>query len=151
VLASGVPTTLAQSLSVATNARNGYTVTLNQNQNLLSSTGADIDRFQDDTPPGSPAAWASPSGSLGSENTYGHMGITTEDATLAGGDDFGSDLWAGDFVNNAREVLYHDGPADGITANEGSTTVGFKAEIMAFQEAGTDYQAVITYVATPVF
>ena len=150
-LVVGTPTVLAQSLSVATNARNGYTVTLNQNQNLTSSTGADIDTFQDDTPPGSPGAWAAPTGTLGLENTYGHMGITTEDATLVGGDDFGVDLWAGDFVNNPREVLYHDGPADGITANQGSTTVGFQAEIMAFQEAGTDYQAVITYVATPVF
>jgi len=150
-LAANVSKTLAQNLRVTTNAANGFTVTLNQNQNLTSSSGADIDRFQNDTPPGSPTAWTPPTGSLGSENTYGHMGITTEDSNLAGGDDFGSDLWAGDFVANAREVFYHTGPADGVTADQGSTTVGFQAEIMTYQEAGSDYTASITYVATPVF
>jgi len=150
-LVVGTSKTLAQSLSVATNARNGYTVTANQNQNLLSSTGADIDRFIDDLGTSVPVAWVPPTGTLGNEVEYGHMGITTEDVSLAGGNDFGDDLWAGNFVNNPREVLYHDGPSDGIQANTGSTTVGYQAEIMAFQEAGTDYTAVITYVATPIF
>jgi hypothetical protein len=150
-LAVGLSKTLAQNLQVNTNARNGFTVTLNQDQNLLSSTGADIDRFIDDAGTAVPVAWQGPAGTLGTETTYGHMGITSEDSTLVGGDDFGTDFWAGNFVNNAREVFYHDGPANGIAADQGSTTVGFQAEIMAFQEAGTDYQATITYVATPVF
>jgi hypothetical protein len=145
------PKTLAQSLHVTTNATNGFTVTANQNQNLTSSTGADIDRFQNDTPPGSPTGWTQPAGTIGSENTYGHMGITTDDTTLAGGDDFVTDLWAGDFVANAREVFYHDGPADGVTNNQGSTTVGYQVEVTNLQEAGSDYTANITYVATPIF
>ena len=150
-LAADTSKTLAQSLQVTTNAANGFTVTANMNQNLTSSTGADIDRFIDDAGTAVPAAWAGPTGTLGSENTYGHMGITTEDSSLAGGDDFGADLWAGNFVNNPREVFYNDGPSDGVTANQGSTTVGYQAEIMAFQEAGSDYTATITYVATPIF
>lgn len=150
-LAPNVSKTLAQSLSVETNARNGYMVTLNQNQNLTSSTGADIDRFIDDSGLVAPALWQGPLGTIGTETTYGHMGITSEDSSLSNGDNFGSDLWAGDFVGNPREVMYHDGPSDGVETHTGSTTVGFQAQIMAFQEAGTDYQAVITYVATPVF
>ena len=147
----GLSKTLAQNLTVTTNAANGFTVTANQDQNLTSSTGADIDRFIDDAGTGVPTAWQGPGGSLGTETTYGHMGITTEDSTLIGGDDFGLDLWAGNFVNNAREVFYHDGPADGVTTDQGSTTVGYQVDIMAFQEAGNDYTASITYVATPVF
>ena len=150
-LASGISKTLAQSLSVATNARNGYMVTLNQNQNLTSSTGADINTFIDDSGLVAPALWQGPAGTIGTDTTYGHMGITSEDSTLSNGDNFGANLWAGNFVNNPREVMYHDEPSDGIEVDTGSTTVGFQAEIMAFQEAGTDYEAVITYVATPVF
>lgn len=150
-LTSNVSKTLAQSLSVATNARNGYMVTLNQNQNLTSSTGADINTFIDESGLVAPALWQGPLGSIGTDTTYGHMGITSEDSTLSNGDNFGVNLWAGNFVGNPREVMYHDEPSDGIEVDTGSTTVGFQAEIMAFQEAGTDYEAVITYVVTPVF
>jgi hypothetical protein len=122
------------------------------NQNLTSSTGADIDSFIDDAGTASSTFWAGPGGTLGSENEYGHMGITSEDESpSAPSEGFYDDLWAGNFVDNPREVLYHDGPSDGVQAHTGSTTVGYQAEIMTFQEAGTDYQAVITYVATPVF
>src|SRR3989344_3580211 len=46
-LSPGVPKAAGHILSVATNARNGFAVTLRQDQNLLSSTGADIDLFAD--------------------------------------------------------------------------------------------------------
>ena len=80
------------------------------------------------------------------------MGITSEDESLSSaGVEFYNDLWAGDFVGNPREVMYHDGPADGATVGIGSTTVGYQVEITDFQEAGTDYTANLTYVATPTF
>jgi hypothetical protein len=146
----GVPNTIAQTLSVTTNARNGFVVTVNADQRLTSATGADIDRFQNDTPPGSPAAWTSPTGTIAATETgWGHEGITSEDDLNS--DEFGTNLWAGNFVGNARQVFSHNGPADGTTVSIGSTKVGYQIEISALQEAGNDYTQTLTYVATPTF
>jgi hypothetical protein len=49
------------------------------------------------------------------------------------------------------EVFKHNGPADGTTQDIGKARVGYKVEISALQEAGSDYTATLTYVATPVF
>lgn len=149
-LSDGVAKTLAQDLSVTTNAANGFVVTVSADQALSSATGADIDTFIDGADTATPVAWQAPAGTLGTENTYGHMGITSEDSDL-NSDEFGSALYAGDYVANAREVFSHTGPADGSTADQGATRVGFKAEIDALQEAGNDYTATLTYVATPTF
>ncbi len=140
-----------QDLAVSTNARNGFTVTLWQDQNLLSSNGADIDIFQDGVN-GSPVVWASPVATIDSEDTYGHEGITSEDATLSTGDTFGSALY--DAVGTSAaplEVFYHTGPANGTTANKGATKIGFKIEVSSLQEAASDYTQSLTYIATPVF
>lgn len=142
--------TAAQRLNVTTNAQNGFQVTLVQNQNLLSSTGADIDLFKDSAATAVPTAWTAPLNTLGSENTYGHYGITSEDATLAAGDEFGSALFAGNIVT-PRQVFYHTAPSDGTTANIGQTEVGFQIQIGSLQEAGNDYNNTLTYVATPIF
>lgn len=150
-LSPGTPKTLAQDLSVTTNANNGFTVTVVANQTLTSGSGADIDVFIDGSGTSTPTAWTSPSGTPTDENTFGHWGLTSEDATLSGGDTFGTALYVGDFVNNAREVMYHTSSADGATQNIGATRVGFKVEITTLQEAASDYQATLTYVATPVF
>lgn len=149
-LSALVPKVLGQRLNVVTNAAFGYSVTVVEDQNLLSSTGADIDVFANGTPPGSPGVWTSPTNVLGSENTYGHIGLTSDDAVLSGGDEFGTQLFAGDFVN-PRQVMYHNAPADGVTAGVGSTTVAYKVEIASLQEAGADYTNTLTYVATPIF
>jgi len=141
--------TAAQQLNVATNAKNGFTVTLVQNQNLTSSTGADIDLFIDQASTSPAVSWQGPANTLGNENTYGHYGITSEDTSLAGLA-FGSDNWAGN-IGSAREVFYHTAPSDGTTAHIGQTKVGFQIEIASLQEAGTDYNNVLTYVATPIF
>lgn len=140
-----------QDLAVSTNARNGFAVTVWQDQNLLSSIGSDIDVFKDGVN-GSPAAWASPAATIDLEDTYGHQGITSEDATLSGGDTFASALY--DAIGSSAaplEVFYHTGPANGITADKGATKIGFKIEISALQEAASDYTQSLTYIATPVF
>ncbi|HEX4799151.1 MAG TPA: hypothetical protein VFV22_01300, partial [Candidatus Paceibacterota bacterium] len=59
-LSAGTSKTLGQDLTVATNARNGYVVTVQQSQNLLSSTGADIDGFSNGAYTNTPTAWVSP-------------------------------------------------------------------------------------------
>jgi hypothetical protein len=146
----GVPNTIAQTLSVTTNARNGFVVTVNADQNLTSATGADIDRFTNDTAVSTPIAWASPTGTIAATETgWGHEGITSEDDLNT--DEFGTNLWAGNFVGSARQVFSHNGPADGTTANIGLTKVGYQIEISALQEAGNDYTQTLTYVATPTF
>jgi hypothetical protein len=150
VLASGSPKVLAQDLAVTTNARNGFVVTVIQNQNLLSATGADIDLFKDGNANVVPTAWTAPIATLGNENTYGHYGITSEDSDL-NGDEFGTALYAGNFGTTTRQVFSNNGPADGVTADKGKTRVGIKVGVSSLQEAGNDYTNQLIYVATPTF
>ena len=148
-LAPGVHEFLAQELAVTTNARNGFVVTVKQDQNLLSQTGADIDLFQNGTAVAAPASWSAPSGTLDQEDTYGHYGVTSEDSDL-NSDEFGTNLYAGN-LNVSRQVFSHTGPADGSTADKGLTQIGYRVQITGLQEAATDYTNTLTYVATPTF
>ncbi len=140
-----------QRLNVTTNAAGGFSVTVKQDQYLTSATGADIDPFLNGNGQATPIAWAAPANTLGSEATYGHFGITSEDSTLSTGDPFGAQLYAGNFATTTREVFYNAGPADGTTADIGETDVAYQIEVESLQEAGQDYTATLTYVATPVF
>jgi hypothetical protein len=151
-LTNGNATTSAQRLSVTTNAKNGYVVTIQIDQPLQSSTGADIDGFVEGSYTDTPVAWASPVPVLNSENTYGHWGFTTDDATTtrSAPDEFGPGEYAA-ASTSPRVVMSNDGPANGTGVGVGTTTVGYKVEISALQEAGDDYQATLTYVATPTF
>lgn len=139
---------LCQTLSVTTNATNGFAVTVVQNQNLLSSNGADVDTFKDGASTATPTAWTTPLGTLGNEATYGHYGITSEDDLNT--DEFGTALYAGN-IGTPRSIFTHTGPADGSTANIGQTNVAVKIQVTALQEAATDYNNRLMYVATPTF
>lgn len=148
-LTPGTAYTLGQTLSVTTNAKNGFAVTVVQNQNLLSASGADIDTFIDGASTATPAAWQAPAATLGTETTYGHYGITSEDSDL-NGDEFGTALYAGN-IGTARTIFSHTGVSDGTTADKGQTRVAVKIRVSALQEAATDYTNRLTYVATPIF
>lgn len=151
LLASGTATTTAQDLTVETNASQGYVVTAQVDGTLISSTGADIDGFDDGTYSDVPAAWSSPSADVDDENTWGHWGITSEDGTTTRSTEFTDSLpWIGP-TTTARVVMSHDGPADGTTQGVGVARIGFRAEITSLQEAGNDYEANLTYIATPTF
>lgn len=149
VLTVGTSTIMGQSLSVTTNADNGYAVTVEQDQNLTSNTGSDIDSFVDGTS-SAPQVWQDPANILDSEWTYGHFGFTTEDSTLAAGDTFGNDLWRGFASTTPVEVMYHPGPSDGVAPDKGYTEVAYRIEVGPLQEAG-DYYNTLTYIATPIF
>jgi len=149
-LTANTPVIACQQLTVATNAKNGFTVTVKQDQALTSASGEDIDTFKDGAN-SAPTAWTAPANTLDTENTYGHMGVTSEDATLTGGDAFGSALYSGELVSAPRQVFMHTGPANGSTEDKGLTKVGYKIEVSALQEAADDYSATLTYVATPTF
>lgn len=148
VLTAGQIKTLAQRLTVSTNARNGFVVTVHTDGDLQSANGAIIDTFTDGTDiSAAGTTWTSPSNNVNDEKTWGHWGMTyDDDATV--------DLAANEFIaasTTPREVFSHTGPADGVTPNIGSTTVGYQIEITPLQEAADDYQTTLTYVATPTF
>lgn len=161
-VAAGEVRTMAQQLNVTTNAANGYVVTVETDHQLLSSTGADIDSFADGGDDDTPATWAQPSNTLLDENTWGHWGITTTDNDLkGGGTDFGEDEWIA-ASTSPRVIMAHDDPSDGTTGSDtaavgpanddvGQTLIGYQIEITPLQEAGDDYEATLTYIATPTF
>lgn len=149
VLTAGEPKTLAQRLNVTTNARNGFVVTVEQDQNLLSSTGADIDGFANGTYTNTPTVWSSPTNNISNENTWGHWGLTSEDSDL-NGDEFGSVLFVA-ASTTPRQIFSHNGPSDGTTADIGETDIGYQIQISPLQEAGDDYSTILTYIATPTF
>jgi hypothetical protein len=153
-LTAGVIETLSQDLQVTTNAINGFAVTVEVDHQLESSTGADIDGFRDGAFTDTPEAWgASPLNGIASEDQWGHWGITSEDSDL-NGNEFnsggGGDRWIS-ASTTPRTIFSHDGPSDGSTPDIGSTTVGYQLEITALQEAADDYEATLTYIATPTF
>ncbi|MES2966764.1 MAG: hypothetical protein V4668_03180 [Patescibacteria group bacterium] len=149
VLTAGQIKTLAQRLNVTTNARNGFVVTVEQDGNLQSSTGADIDGFRDGAYTNTPQAWgAAPTNLIADENTWGHWGLTSTDDLNA--DEFGSALFVA-ASTTPRQIFTHSGPSDGTTDNIGSSTVGYQIQISPLQEAGDDYTTVLTYIATPTF
>ena len=150
-LEAGVPTTTAQNLTVSTNAANGYTVTMQLDQALQSSTGAVIDGFEDGSNTNTPVVWDEPAGTVGQENTYGHWGFTSTDTdtTRDAGDEFAAGEYAA-ASTSPRVVMSHTGPSNG-TGAEGEAIIGYKVEISGLQEAGDDYTATLTYVATPTF
>lgn len=147
-LTNGVIQTLAQDLTVTTNAAYGFVVTVFQSDNLKSSTNADIDGFIDGAYTNTPAAWQAPSNSVANENTWGHWGLTSEDDLNS--DEFGSNLWVA-ASTTPRQVFHHASSSDGVTPNIGSTTVGYQAQITSLQEAADDYNTTLTYIATPTF
>lgn len=170
VLAPGNFYYLAQVLTVETNASNGFIVTVQESQELTSSTGEKIHRFADttsgDVGTAVPATWTQPSATLNSFETYGHYGITTNDetlhertgvstdenfTTLLAGENGVNGGWVGNFHQEARPIFGHTDAADGSTQNYGTASVGFGIEISSLQAAGNDYTNTLTYVATPTF
>ncbi len=142
--------TLCQDLTVATNAIHGYVVTVEQDQNLLSTTGADIDGFIDGNWTVTPAGWQSPTNNVLNENTWGHWGLTSSDNDTPRTLEFGSNQWVAASTSPAV-IMGHTGPADGTTAGIGRASIGYRIEITALQEAGDDYNTTLTYIATPTF
>jgi len=152
VLDANVIYTMAQELSVTTNAINGFVVTVQQDGNLQSTTGADIDGFIDGTYTNTPVDWQAPLAQILDENTWGHWGLTSDDSTLNGGEftNAGGDKWVA-ASTTPRQIFAHNGPADGTTQDYGLAKVGYQIQITPFQEAADDYITTLMYIATPTF
>ncbi len=141
---------LAQRLNVATNATNGYSVTVHQDTEFQSTTGAIIDGFANGSWTGTPAAWVGPSANVADAKTYGHWGLTSTDGTTTRTLEFSSDQWVSGSTTPVV-IMGHTGVSDGITDGIGSTTVGYQVQISTLQEAGDDYSTRLRYIATPLF
>lgn len=151
-LASGTPYINAQQLQVSTNARNGFSVTVQENQPPTSATGATIDLFKNGATTTTPVPWTSPTAILDVPSSYGHFGVTSNDSDEGTGEFTATTTtpYVGNF-DQPRVVFSHTGPSDGSTQDKGKAIVGFKMQVSDLQEAGNDYTDTITYVATPTF
>lgn len=147
----GTSRTLAHDLAIVTNAKNGYTVTIEQTGPLESTTGATIDGFINGSDTNTPTAWQGPSGLIADPDTWGHWGITSSDhATTSRVVEFSNDTWVAPSTTPII-IMGHDGPADGSTAGIGTARIGYQVQISALQEAGDDYSTELRYIATPTF
>lgn len=144
-LEAGQASTTAQDLSVETNATNGFAVTVQTDGPLQTSGGNAIQTFIEGADTTTPSAWVSPTGLIADSDTWSHWGLTTQDSDLS----FGSSNYVA-ATTDPVVVFEHNGPADGTTANIGTTRVGYKIEVSALQPAG-EYTTTLTYIATPVF
>lgn len=155
ILQADTLATAAQDLQVETNASNGFVVTVQTDQQLTSND-SDIDGFVDGSYTTTPTPWTGPAQTLGNEATYGHWGITTNDASVTPGltDEFDVGGSGQAYVSASTtpvEIFRHNGPTNGTNQGIGLTRVGYSVEVSALQEAANDYTATLTYVATPVF
>ncbi len=149
-LASGTPVVAGQELSVTTNATYGFAVTVQEDQNLTSSAGSQIYLFKDGLANSVPTAWATPTSVVGNTLTYGHIGITSDDADLNSGE-FTGTKYAGNFGTTTRVIFSNTGASDGTTQNIGKVRVAYKIQISALQAAGSDYTNHLVYICTPTF
>ena len=162
-LTAGVDKLLGHELQVATNASNGFIVTIQETQELTSSLGEKIHRFQDtlsgEEGQTTPIGWLSPASTLDQYQTYGHYGITTTDGrldevTVAGDAAFTETAdggYIGNFHQEPRVIFGHTGPTNAGTEDTGLALVGVRIEISSLQPAGDDYTNTLVYVATPTF
>lgn len=152
-LSASSTATVCQEIRVSTNASHGFSVTVQQDQELTNANSDTINSFNnaaDGTGSTSPTAWAISSGILDQYQTYGHMGFTSADSTLTGGDIFGNALYVGFNGTAPVEILMHTGPADSTTVDKGRSYVAYTTGITALQEAG-DYVSNLIYIATPTY
>lgn len=148
LLVADTPEILGQELAVQTNAKNGFVVTVEQDGDLESASGAIIDSFFDSTYQNSPIVWQVPGDNVSDPLTWGHWGLTSDDDINTS--EFGTALYVA-ASTTPREIFSHNGPSDGSTTNIGTSSVAYKIEITPLQEAADDYSAILTYIATPTF
>ncbi len=149
-LSPSTPIIAGQELTVSTNSSSGFVVTVKEDQNLISSAGSQIYTFKDGNGQATPIVWAAPAATTGNALTYGHMGVTSDDADLNAGEFTGS-KYVGNFATTTRVIFSNTGAADGSTQNIGKVRVAYKIEISGLQAAGSDYSNHLIYVCTPTF
>lgn len=147
----------AQTVTVSTNASEGYTTAIRWTTGSGSDDGLDsntnnCDGFTASTATNaSPQAWAAgtnPTGSAANVDTC-WFGYTTEDSALGVGTAArfttgGGDKWA-PFSSTAYEVIY---TANAVSAQ--ATNIGYKVEVNGIQPQGT-YTGTTEFITTAIF
>jgi hypothetical protein len=152
-LSTAASSTFGQELTVSTNASAGFTVTVQQTSELTNGAGDTINSF-DNQADGSgtltPTGWNAPTASFGSDETYGHMGVTADDTTNMTLNYNGGKNYVGLNGTDPAQVMAHDGPANSTGEGQGIAGVFYSIEISDLQESG-DYTTYLTYVCTPTY
>ena len=129
---------------------------------LTSDSNSNINSFNnspDGTGSTTAETWVTPRNELDQYHTYGHMGLTSDDADLnslgtynsfAPTDTDGITQYVGLNNTDPMPIMHHDGPSDGTTQNVGLSHIAYSVEIGSLQEAG-DYENTLTYIATPTY
>ena len=139
-LVVNTPKLAAHGITVTTNATSGYATTLQQDGDLRTGTGSEIDPVTGTN--ASPAAWAIPGGQPGA------FGYHASDDTLCTGT-------SGRFVTTDTYAQLTGSPAE-VACNSGPVTAGetnyviFQLEIGSLQPSG-NYQNIVTYITTAQF
>lgn len=153
-LSPGTAKTATLRAKVNTDAFNGFTVYVRQNNNMQHSedSGIDIDAWTGTN--GSPTTWASPAGTTIGVNT-GYLGYTTSDSSLSntgdGVDRFtsGGPNYAG-LTATSQEVLFHNEASQSNVDGQDYADVTFQIETNNLQPSG-NYSNEITFIAVPIF
>lgn len=125
-----------QTLTVSTNATDGYVVTVQQNQDLTSNSDT-IAKFSGTY--ALPTTWTSPPGS----GTNSYFGFTTDDSDYGG---FQTAKYA-KFAANNTPYNVAIGTQPVVNA---ANVISYQLETNALQEAGT-YTNTVMYIATATF
>jgi|GEM_PF-1855912 len=139
-LSVGVSVIGAHRITVTTNAINGYQVLVSENQNFVSSGGAEIPGVA--APNTAPLAWSTACLS----SAPGCFGYHSGDNALFGGSArfSANDTWA-EFEIPAREVMFASAPVASDTMD-----MLYRVERNALLPAG-EYEAQLRYIVVPSF
>lgn len=130
----GAQTKIAcQTLTLSTNATDGYVVAVEQNQDLTSAAADTISKFTGTC--GTPIVWSSPSG-----GAHSYFGFTTDDTDYPG---FQTAKYAGFAANNTPYAI---AAVSGPVENQ-SHVISYQLEVNNLQEVGV-YTNNIMYIAT---
>lgn len=149
ILAPNTPKQAGHTLTIVTNAPNGYNCYIIQNQNLTSGSD-DIDQFKNGTrlDDASAAVWIPPIVNTNDENSQGHMGYGSSDTSVFTTNTFfaGIPTYSGAGASGPDTTGL---VCDNTTAVVGDTcTVEFQVEISGIQPAGT-YSNELQYILVP--
>ena len=147
-LAVGTPKYLAQDIYTKTNANNGYTVSAKMSAAMTSVYGNDIDPFYANKDShitwATPAAWASPNGTVKNSDT-GWLGMNTNNGSNIGGWGTPAGVW-GPLQTSANNVRVSTTPDLGTAA----TRISFAIEINVYQPADS-YSGTLLYSCVPQY
>ena len=145
VLVPGTQVICAQQLDIATNAPNGYSVSIVQLNDMTNGAGDVIGQFRDNKPQavGAAIAWIAPDASSG-PGSLGHLGYSSDDTDVFQA----NDLYAGIPTIDSGGVSTIGEVISGITSTLGDTQyINYSVEISSVQPAGT-YTNTVIYIVT---